>query len=73
MSTSIWYLLAKVGFDDDDDDDDDDESLPVIVSNWPCTHWRAGSGVLRELFQSPRPRSGLGDSVPIWLVCNTVG
>ena len=31
------YLLANFGFDDDDDDDDD-ESLPVIVSNWPCTH-----------------------------------
>ena len=21
---------------------------------WPCTYWRAGSGVLRQLFQSPR-------------------
>ena len=31
------YLLAKIGVDDDDDDDDD-KSLPVIVSNWPCTH-----------------------------------
>ena len=31
------YFLAKFRFDDDDDDDDD-ESLPVIVSNWPCTH-----------------------------------
>ena len=27
--------IAKIGADDDDDDD---ESLPVIVSNWPCTH-----------------------------------
>ena len=61
------YLLAKIGVDDDDDDDD--ESLPVIVSIWPCTYWRAGSGVLRELFQSPRPCSAswrLGDSVPIY-------
>ena len=24
--------------DDDDDDDDDDESLPVLVSIWPCTY-----------------------------------
>ena len=27
------YLLANFGFDDDDD-----ESLPVIVSIWPCTY-----------------------------------
>ena len=33
--TSIYYLLAKFGVDDDDDDD---ESLPVIVSIWPCTY-----------------------------------
>ena len=38
ISRNLEYLLAKIGFDDDDDDDDDDESLPVIVSMWPCTY-----------------------------------
>ena len=60
-------MLENQYFAGVDDDDDDDKSLPVIVSIWPCTYWRAGSGVLRELFQSPRPRSAswrLGDSVP---------
>ena len=43
------YFLAKFRFDDDaifirffftryNDDDDVDESLPVIVSIWPCTY-----------------------------------